>query len=62
MKSEFKPLRFRHIASDLKTEIADLHEWAPMDPEIDGEEPMETVKQILTFFTRGALLKMRGPR
>lgn len=60
--NEFKPLKFKHLASDLKTEIADLHEWAPMDPEIDGEEPMETIKQIYTFLVRDALLNMRGPR
>lgn len=62
MKSEFKPFKAKPLASDWKTELADLAEWAPMDPEIDGEEPMETIKQIYTFLVRDALLNMRRPR
>lgn len=53
----FAPLKFKRIASDWKTELADLTEWAPME-----DEPMQIVRDIITFLVRDALLNMRGPR
>lgn len=57
MKPEFKPFKAKSLASDWKTELADLAEWAPME-----DEPMQIVKDIVTFLVRDALLNMRGPR
>lgn len=54
---ELQPLKAKRLGSDWKTEIADLHEWAPMEL-----EPMPVVKEIVLFFVREALLNMRKPR
>lgn len=57
MKPEFKPFKAKALASDWKTELADLTEWVPME-----DEPMQIVRDIITFLVRDALLNMRGPR
>jgi len=53
---DLQPLKFKQIASDWITELADLHEWAPMEVDEMGEEPMQFVKDMVAFFTRGAIL------
>lgn len=52
----FAPLKFKRLASEWKTELADTNDlqWTPME-----DEPMETIKQIVAFFVKEALLNMR---
>ena len=57
MKPEFKPFKAKALASDWKTELADLTKWVPME-----DEPMQIVRDIITFLVRDALLNMRGSR
>jgi hypothetical protein len=50
------PLKFKRLASDWKTEMAELGAWVPME-----DEPMEIVRQLVAFFVHEALLNMRRP-
>lgn len=59
---ELQPLKAKRLASDWKTEIADLHEWAPMEYEQDEDEPLLFMKQMITALAREALLDMRKAR
>jgi hypothetical protein len=59
---EFKPFKAIALASDWKTEMAELGEWVPLEYEQDEFEPPLLMKNLVAFFTLGVLLKMRGPR